>query len=55
MTDQMYELKAEREIDGWDMDEYLQSSSGLFQRRMALINSVAVVIRDTGRWAAQPQ
>jgi hypothetical protein len=34
----------------WDYDEYRQQSVGTAKRRMAMINSVAVVIRDVGRW-----
>jgi hypothetical protein len=34
----------------WDYDEYLEQSVGTAKRRMAMINSVAVVLRDVGRW-----
>lgn len=39
-----------RMISDWDTDRYMRASWGLFKRRLALINSVAVVIRDTPRW-----
>lgn len=35
---------------GWDREEYLDHSVGTVAERLAMINSVAVVIRDTGRW-----
>ncbi len=34
----------------WDSEDYLRSSIRLFKRRMAMINSTAVVVRDVGRW-----
>lgn len=38
------------EIGEWSADEYWRRSAETFQGRMALINSVAVVNRDVGRW-----
>jgi hypothetical protein len=35
---------------GWSSEEYWTQSVGTAKRRMALINSVAVVLRDVGRW-----
>lgn len=40
-----YRLVAE-----WDPRMYMDQSWGTFKRRMALINSVAVVVRDVGVW-----
>jgi hypothetical protein len=37
-------------VSGWDSDEYHAQSIGMVKRRMSMINSVAVVIRDVGRW-----
>ncbi len=37
-------------LTSMDRDEYLEESLGTFKRRIALINSVAVVIRDVPRW-----
>jgi hypothetical protein len=37
-------------IQTWDADRYLLFSLRSFTRRLALINSVAVVLRDVGRW-----
>jgi len=37
-------------IGKWDTQQYLSRSVGTFKERMALINSVAVVIRDVPRW-----
>jgi hypothetical protein len=37
-------------IQSWDTDRYLLFSLHSFTRRLALINSVAVVLRDVGRW-----
>ncbi|MCP3978810.1 MAG: hypothetical protein GY716_05700 [bacterium] len=37
-------------IKQWDGEKYLDRSIGLFQFRMALITSVAVIVRDCGRW-----
>jgi hypothetical protein len=37
-------------IGSWNADTYLQHSLGAFKERVALVNSVAVVIRDVGRW-----
>jgi len=37
-------------IEKWDARFYLDRSLGTFKARMSLINSVAVVIRDTPRW-----
>jgi hypothetical protein len=37
-------------IRSWDLDRYFLLSVGVFKFRMAMINSVAVTIRDTGRW-----
>jgi len=37
-------------IRGWDSERYRKFSVDMFKRRMAMINSVAVVVRDTGRW-----
>lgn len=34
----------------WDMDDYRAQSVGMVKQRMAMINSVAIVIRDVGRW-----
>lgn len=38
------------QLTRWDMDSYQLSSVGTVKRRMALINSVAIVVRDVGRW-----
>ena len=39
------------EIAGqWNTEEYLDASVGTVKRRLALVNSVAVVVRDVGRW-----
>lgn len=37
-------------VQGWQSETYQMFSLGTFQRRMAMINSVAVVVRDVGRW-----
>jgi hypothetical protein len=37
-------------IADWDVDNYLDRSMGTFLSRNALVNSVAVVIRDVPRW-----
>lgn len=37
-------------MSGWDLDEYRQRSVVTFKARLALLNSVAVVIRDVPRW-----
>jgi hypothetical protein len=37
-------------IGRWNSDHYLQQSLGAFKERLALVNSVAIVIRDVGRW-----
>jgi hypothetical protein len=37
-------------IRGWDMNQFMRRSYGTFKNRMALINVVAVVIRDVPRW-----
>ena len=37
-------------ISNWDSDDYLKASTTAVKRRLALINSVAVVVRDTPRW-----
>ncbi len=37
-------------IQTWDSTTYLRYTLQTFKRRMAMINSVAVVVRDTGRW-----
>jgi hypothetical protein len=37
-------------VSTWDSSTYLDNSVSSFFRRMALINSVAVVVRDVGRW-----
>jgi len=37
-------------IQTWDTDRYLQFSLYSFTRRLSAINSVAVVLRDVGRW-----
>jgi len=34
----------------WNGEQYLDASVGMAKRRMALINSVAVVVRDVPRW-----
>ncbi|HXV75833.1 MAG TPA: hypothetical protein VD788_05885, partial [Candidatus Polarisedimenticolaceae bacterium] len=39
-----------RVIRTWDLEAYLAQSATAVQRRLALINSVAVVVRDTPRW-----
>lgn len=39
-----------QEIGTWDSASYIDASVGAFKRRLALINSVAVVVRDVGRW-----
>lgn len=39
-----------RTISTWDSDTYLLFSLKNFTRRMALVNSVAVVLRDVPRW-----
>jgi hypothetical protein len=39
-----------RVIGTWDVDTYLHHTTTAVQRRLALINSVAVVVRDTPRW-----
>lgn len=37
-------------LQTWDSDTYLTHTLATFKRRIAMINSVAVVVRDTGRW-----
>jgi hypothetical protein len=37
-------------VRDWDMEEYRTKSVGMVKQRMAMINSVAIVIRDVGRW-----
>ena len=37
-------------IADWDLDDYSDRSIGVVKYRLAMINSVAVVIRDVGRW-----
>ncbi len=37
-------------IKRWDSSKYLEASVGDFFTRMALVNSLAVVVRDVGRW-----
>jgi hypothetical protein len=37
-------------IQTWDTDRYILYSLHSFTRRLALINSIAVVVRDVGRW-----
>jgi hypothetical protein len=37
-------------IRHWDLHQYVDASIGTVKMRLALINSVAVVIRDVGRW-----
>jgi hypothetical protein len=37
-------------IRGWDSDLYLRFSLRMFTRRLAMVNSVAVVVRDVPRW-----
>lgn len=37
-------------IRNWDVDEYRRQSMVTFQARLALTNSVAIVIRDVPRW-----
>jgi hypothetical protein len=39
-----------RIISHWDSDTFLSASLVSVKRRLALVNSVAVVVRDTGRW-----
>jgi hypothetical protein len=39
-----------RIILNWDADTYLKQSMISFKRRLSLISSVAVVVRDTPRW-----
>lgn len=39
-----------RKVNTWGAHRYLQTSMDSFKDRMALITSVAVVIRDVGRW-----
>lgn len=34
----------------WTMDEYVFNSADMFMQRLALINSVAIVVRDVPRW-----
>jgi hypothetical protein len=34
----------------WDSDSFMRFSFGTFKRRLAMINSVAVVVRDTPQW-----
>jgi hypothetical protein len=34
----------------WDKEEYLERSVAMTVRRLSMINSVSVVVRDTGRW-----
>jgi hypothetical protein len=37
-------------VRDWDLEEYRTQSVGMVKQRMAMINSVAIVIRDVGRW-----
>ena len=37
-------------LQTWGTDTYLRFSLDAFKFRVALINSVAVIVRDTGRW-----
>jgi hypothetical protein len=37
-------------MGNWDLDDYRERSVVTFQARLALINSVAVVVRDVPRW-----
>jgi hypothetical protein len=37
-------------VADWDSTTYLENSVSGFLRRMAMINSVAIVVRDVGRW-----
>jgi len=37
-------------ISNWDAETYLKESTLAVKRRLAMINSVAVVVRDTPRW-----
>jgi hypothetical protein len=37
-------------IRGWDLEEYEENSVLTVKRRLAMINSVAVVVRDVPRW-----
>ncbi len=37
-------------ISQWDSESYLRASTRTVKGRLALINSVAVVVRDVGRW-----
>ncbi len=37
-------------MQNWDGDEYMDRSVGSLQSRLALVNSLAVVLRDVGRW-----
>lgn len=39
-----------RMVQDWDTEQYMTRSWGTFKARMAMINSVAVVVRDTPRW-----
>lgn len=39
-----------QKMQSWDQTTYWAFTLGTFKRRIALINSVAVVVRDTGRW-----
>jgi hypothetical protein len=42
-------------IRGWDVEQYLDHSISAVKRRLALANSVAVVIRDVPRWVPYAQ
>jgi hypothetical protein len=49
--DQGTRLAMTSEIVGqWNSEEYLDASVGTVKRRLALVNSVAIVVRDVGRW-----
>jgi hypothetical protein len=37
-------------ISGWDSTAYARASTTAVKRRLAMINSVAIVVRDTPRW-----
>ena len=37
-------------ISNWDAETYLKASTTAVKRRLAMINSVAIVVRDTPRW-----
>ncbi len=37
-------------MSSWNSDSYMDRSVGSFKSRLALVNSMTVVVRDTGRW-----